>query len=376
MGAEDVQAKIDEIEAEMARTQKNKATNYHIGTLKAKLAKLKSELINGPGGKSAGTKNSERGFDVTKSGDTRIGLVGFPSVGKSTLLTALTGTRSEAAAYEFTTLTCIPGTMKYKGARIQVLDLPGIIEGAADGKGRGRQVISTARTCNLILIVLDSGKPVTHKKIIESELFNFGIRINQTPPEVKVIRKEQGGIGYQEMAKQTKGMSADVVRSVLKEYKISCAEVILREDITVDQFIDVIEGNRAYMPVLYVFNKIDSVTIEELDSLDQMPNYVPISSQNEWNLEELMEEIWHRCNMLRIYTKPKGQTPDYDEPVILHSEKNPTIEEFCNRLHRNLINEFSHAFVWGSSAKHQPQRCGRDHVLMDEDIVQLCKKSA
>ena len=87
-------------------------TNYHLGTLKAKLAKLRSELVNGPGGKSAGSKDAGRGFDVTKSGDTRIGLVGFPSVGKSTLLTTLTGTRSEAAAYEFTTLTCIPGTMK------------------------------------------------------------------------------------------------------------------------------------------------------------------------------------------------------------------------------------------------------------------------
>ena len=74
MGNEDVQKKIDEIEAEMARTQKNKATNYHLGTLKAKLAKLRSELINGPGGKSAGSKDSGRGFDVTKSGDTRIGL--------------------------------------------------------------------------------------------------------------------------------------------------------------------------------------------------------------------------------------------------------------------------------------------------------------
>ena len=85
-----------------------------MGTLKAKLAKLRSELVNGPGGKSAGSKDAGRGFDVTKSGDTRIGLVGFPSVGKSTLLTTLTGTRSEAAAYEFTTLTCIPGTMKCK----------------------------------------------------------------------------------------------------------------------------------------------------------------------------------------------------------------------------------------------------------------------
>lgn len=370
----EIQKKIDEIEAEMARTQKNKATNYHIGTLKAKIAKLRSELVNGPGGKASGTKNAERGFDVTKSGDTRIGLVGFPSVGKSTLLTALTGTRSEAAAYEFTTLTCIPGTMKYKGARIQVLDLPGIIEGAADGRGRGRQVISTARTCNLILIVLDAAKPLTHKKIIEAELFGFGIRINQTPPNVKIVKKENGGIGYQEMVAQTKGMNQDVCRLVLKEYKISCAEVILRDDITVDQFIDVIEGNRAYIPVLYVFNKIDSLTIEELDILDQMPNYVPISSAREWNLEELMQEIWDRCNMMRIYTKPKGQIPDYDEPVILHTEGNPTIEEFCNRLHKHLINDFSHALVWGRSAKHQPQRCGKDHCLEDEDIVQICKK--
>uniref|UniRef100_A0A7S3LHY3 OBG-type G domain-containing protein n=1 Tax=Amphora coffeiformis TaxID=265554 RepID=A0A7S3LHY3_9STRA len=238
----DIQAKINELEAEMARTQKNKATNYHLGTLKAKIAKLKSELVNGPGGKSAGSKDAGRGFDVTKSGDTRIGLVGFPSVGKSTLLTTLTGTRSEAAAYEFTTLTCIPGTMKYRGAKIQVLDLPGIIEGAADGRGRGRQVISTARTCNLILVVLDSGKPVTHKKIIEQELFSFGIRINQGPPDVKIVTKQSGGIGYQEVAKQTKGMNAEVARLVCKEYKISCAEIILREDITVDQFIDVIEG--------------------------------------------------------------------------------------------------------------------------------------
>ena len=159
-----------------------------------------------------------------------------------------------------------------KGARIQVLDLPGIIEGAAGGRGRGRQVISTARTCNLILVVLDSGKPVTHKKIIEQELFSFGIRINQEPPDIKFVKNDRGGgISYQEMVPQTKGMNADVARLVCKEYKISCAEIIVREDVTVDQFIDIIEGNRAYIPVLYVFNKIDAITIEELDILDQMP---------------------------------------------------------------------------------------------------------
>lgn len=85
-------------------------------------------------------------------------LAGFPSVGKSTLLTQLTGTKSETAAYEFTTLTCIPGVIHYNNAKIQLLDLPGIIEGAAEGKGRGRQVIAVAKSADLVLMVLDASK--------------------------------------------------------------------------------------------------------------------------------------------------------------------------------------------------------------------------
>jgi ribosome-interacting GTPase 1 len=81
--------KIAEIEAEMERTQKNKATSYHLGLLKAKLAKLKRELIEPAGGKKGGTAGE--GFEVSKSGDARVGMIGFPSVGKSTLLTKLTG---------------------------------------------------------------------------------------------------------------------------------------------------------------------------------------------------------------------------------------------------------------------------------------------
>lgn len=72
-------------------------------------------------------------------------IAGFPSVGKSTLLTALTGTKSEAAAYEFTTLTCIPGVIHYNEAKIQLLDLPGIIEGAAEGKGAPDQITLSCR---------------------------------------------------------------------------------------------------------------------------------------------------------------------------------------------------------------------------------------
>lgn len=96
-------------------------------------------------------------------------------------------------------MTCIPGVLQYKGSKIQLLDLPGIIEGAKDGKGRGKQVIAVARTCNLIIIVLDSTRPMQHKKIIEHELEGFGIRLNKGPPDIEFKKKDKGGITISRM---------------------------------------------------------------------------------------------------------------------------------------------------------------------------------
>ena len=75
-----------------------------------------------------------------------------------------------------------------------MLDLPGIIQGAKDGKGRGRQVIAVAKTCHLIFIVLDVNKPLTDKKVIENELEGFGIRINKEPPNIVFKKKDKGGV--------------------------------------------------------------------------------------------------------------------------------------------------------------------------------------
>ncbi|TKY85496.1 hypothetical protein EX895_005658 [Sporisorium graminicola] len=363
--------KIKEIEDEMNKTQKNKATSYHLGQLRAKLAKLKRELITPSGGGGGGPGI---GFDVAKTGVASVGFVGFPSVGKSTLMSGLTGTQSEAAAYEFTTLTSVPGTMKVHGAPIQIIDLPGIIEGAKDGKGRGRQVIAVARTCNLIFIVLDVGKPLKDKAIIENELEGFGIRLNKKPPNIVVRKKEKGGIAITNTVPLTK-LDHDEVKAVLSEYRISNADVSFRQDANIEELIDVIEGNRIYVPAIYVLNKIDSISIEELDLLYKIPNSVPISSQHWWNVDdELVEKMWHELSLVRVYTKPKKASPDYTSPVVLKTGRS-TVEDFCNAIHKDIIKQFKFAMVYGASAKHpKGQRVGADHVLADEDVVTIFKK--
>lgn len=134
---------------------------------------------------------------------------------------------SEVAAYEFTTLTTVPGCIKYKGAKIQLLDLPGIIEGAKDGKGRGRQVIAVARTCNLIFMVLDVLKPLHHKRLLEHELEGFGLRLNKQPPNIYYKRKDKGGINLTATVNQSE-LDLDTVKTILSEYRIHNADITLK----------------------------------------------------------------------------------------------------------------------------------------------------
>ncbi|GAX11190.1 uncharacterized protein FisN_9Hh286 [Fistulifera solaris] len=381
-----VMEKIKEIEAEMARTQKNKATNYHLGTLKAKLAKLRSELFLEQSGGGGG--GSGEGFSVARNGDARVALIGFPSVGKSSLLSGLTTTESEAAGYEFTTLTCIPGVLNYKGSKIQVLDLPGIIEGAAHGAGRGKEVIAVARSADAILIVLDAGKEglQKHREILERELETVGIRLNEKPPDVTVSKRKTGGGGVRfasTVPQPHLGPEPEkVVTQILREYKITACDVLAREEITVDQLVDVVSGNREYKPCLYLYNKIDTVTIEEIDQLARMPHSIVGSVAEGFNIAGPMEDdllkqkIWEYLGLTRIYTKRKGSPPDLVEPVILSQiRKGTSVKSLCDNISSEMLRDFNYALVWGKSAKHAPQRCGLTHNLDDEDVVQIVPRT-
>lgn len=113
----------------------------------------------------------------------------------------------------------------------QLLDLPGIIEGAKDGKGRGRQVIAVARTCSLIFIVLDVLKPLGHKRLIEHELEGFGLRLNKQPPNITFRKKDKGGINFQttviERQGEEKHRELHVIRFVLNFVRLNYLFVYL-----------------------------------------------------------------------------------------------------------------------------------------------------
>jgi ribosome-interacting GTPase 1 len=363
-----IQEKIKRIEDDLHRTQVNKKTEHHIGLLRAKLAKLKREAEEA---KSRGGASS-LGFDVKKSGDATVVLIGLPSVGKSTLLNSLTNAKSKVAAYQFTTLTVVPGVLEFKGARIQILDLPGIIQGASSGKGLGKRVLSVARSADLILFLLDVFQPEAYPLLV-NEIKSIGVRPGEKPPNVTIEKTGNGGVSVVSQIKMTK-MSEELVKDILRVYDLHHARVMIREDVSDEQLIDVLVGTRTYPKSLAVMNKIDLVNagfINEIRSRMGI-DFVPISADAGINIEALKEQIFQKLDFIRIFMRPKGEETDYEEPMIVRNGS--LILDICNKVHRNLKDEFRYAQVWGSSVKFPGQRVGISHRLMDGDVLTLISK--
>ncbi len=360
--------KIEAIQEEMHRTQVNKHTEHHLGLLKAKIARLKreEEAEKGRGG------GSSFSYAVKRSGDATVVLIGLPSVGKSTLVNRLTNTKSKVAGYHFTTLTVVPGMMEYKGARIQILDLPGIIKGASSGKGLGRKVLSVVRSADLILFIVEVNQP-NALSVLKEEVRNIGIRPDEPRPKLVIEKTSSNGIFINAAVKMTK-MTVDTVKKVLQEFDVDNARVLVNEDVSYDQLIDVLLQNRKYVSTLTVMNKIDLVSPDYLNELKSEVDYdfIPISADANLNIDPLKEKIYEKLNLIRVFMRPRGEETDYEKPMIV--KNNASVLDVCNKVHREMKNTLRYAQIYGKSAKYNGQKVGITHRLMDEDIITLVTK--
>lgn len=355
---------IKEIEKQIAETKYNKKTQHAIGIMKAKIAKLKErQEARSSGGGGGGT-----GYSVSKSGDGTVILLGYPSVGKSSLLNKITDAKSEVGAFAFTTLTVVPGTMKYKDAQIQVLDVPGIVAGAASGKGRGREVLSTMHNADLVLVILDATNPEAFDSIMK-EVRDAKIRVNQDKPDVRIVKTARGGVDYGATLKLSK-IDQKTVERVLQEFRLNNCSIVIREDIDVDQLIDVIEANKVYVPGKVILSKVDLVSPEQVEEIKKnYPIDLCISTHSGLNIPELQDVIYDGLNFIRIYTKEQGKPADMNEPLIMQAGSK--IEDVCRKLHKDFVSKFKFSRIWGTSAKFPGQKQALKHVVQDKDIVEI-----
>ena len=190
------------------------------------------------------------------------------------------------------------------------------------------------KSSDLIMMVLDAQKGEEQKAKITRELEAVGIRLNKTKPAIMIKVNKTGGILFNASTKLTK-IDEKMVKNIMQEYKIHNAHVNFRGDYDVDDLIDVIEGNRKYVKCLYVYNKIDTISIEEVEDITNEETCVAISVHMKLGIDILREKIWDLLGMVRVYTKKKGQQPDFSDPLILtHGRHGITIKAAILQIHK------------------------------------------
>lgn len=355
MGIDD---QIQELEEKLEETPVNKATETERGRLKGRIAELKEQKQK----KQKGTGDTS-GYAVEKKGDATVALVGFPSVGKSTLLNKITNADSDTGAYEFTTLDVNPGMLQHKGANIQILDVPGLIGGAADGRGDGKQVLSVVRSADLILVMLDP-EEMREEQILE-EIYNVGIRMNESPPDMKVEKKGRGGIKISSTVDLD--IEEETLRQLMKQNGYTNANLTIREQMDLDRFIDGLMDNRKYIPGIVTVNKADMLDKDEWKEYEDEYDLL-FSAEEEKNLDQLKDMVFEKLGLMRIYMKEDGDV-DREEPLIL--EEGSTVEDALDELPGDMKERFKKAKVSGPSSKFPDQKVSEEHELMDEDVLEL-----
>jgi hypothetical protein len=335
---------IEAIEEEIRTTPHHKGTEHHIGRLRARLARLKDEELESSTRKGGGGGG---GYAVKKQGDATIVLVGPPSAGKSTLINKLTNAESKVAPYAFTTVTVVPGMMVYQNAYIQILDIPGLIEGAMEGKGEGKRVLSVARGADLLVIMTDTER-ADLLSTMEKELHGAGIRINQKRPEVLVDKKPGGGVILHTNIRQD--LDKETIKEIAQEFGIKNGDITLKETVTIDSLIDVFSSSRVYIPAIFVVNKVD---LHDISHVSGEGEVMPISAQEGIGLENFKERVWKALGLARVYLVGPDEKPNYENPIIMR--KGQTLKEVAEKIGPDFASDKKLAKIWGEGAQFPGQ---------------------
>lgn len=339
-----IDQQITDIEEILRKTPHHKATNGFIGAMRAKIARLRDkeiESVTKGGGGGGG------GFTVKKQGDATVVLVGPPSAGKSTLINQLTNAESKVAPYAFTTVTVVPGMLKYRDAYIQILDIPGLIEGAKEGKGKGKEVLSVAKGADLLIIMTDVTRVDAFANMIK-ELTGVGIRINELRPKVMIDKRVDGGLEVFSNFKQS--TDKNTIKEIAREYGIKNGVITIQEKISLERLFDAFSINRVYVPALFVINKVD-MDPDYKNKIDG--EYVAISADRKEGVDNLINKIWNALQFVTVHLVKPDQELGHGDPIVMKTGE--SIMDVANKIGTEFATKQKLVKIWGTGSKFAGQ---------------------
>jgi small GTP-binding protein len=237
---------------------------------------------------------------VRREGVSQIALVGPPNVGKSSLLQALSRIQIKTGDYAFTTLRPVPALTLIKSVPVQIVELPGLIGGAAEDRGGGRALLGVLRGADGIVYCHDASAPVEPLLQVRAEVIGAGIDL----PSILAATKS---------------------------------------------------------------DEVDASAIERLRTAFSGTDVLAVSVLDDESLRLFRDAVWRLTGLIRVFTRRPGSSEA--DPMAL--EPGATVAEVAAKLHNDLRTECRGARVWGPSAKFDGQRVGREHVVEEDDVLEV-----
>ena len=365
--------KLAALQEMLATAPKHKAAEHQLMELKKKISEIKKSIEKERVQAKKSAAHPE--FSVKKEGNAQVVFVGFPNIGKSTLLSKITNARPKVANYAFTTLVPNIGILEVNGVKIQTVDLPGLIEGAAEGKGSARALLAVVRNADGIIMMatLERDPAIQVEKML-NELNKARIYVNEERPKVDIRPNTTGGIII-EGANLLKNTNLETVKELCRSMGHSSAVLTIKdENVGLAGIAKALDTGSEYKKGLVICTKKDIARFSGNDIPRKNPlfkkEHVLEISQDD-DLRYLGEKIFERLNLIRIYTKKPDEQPKMDQPMVLR--KGTTVIEACRSIHKELAKNFKYARLWGS-AKFPGQRVSPDYPLHEGDIMEVHTK--
>ncbi len=305
--------KVKFLEEMLSTIPKHKGTDHLRADLRKKLSKFKAATTS-----KKVSKKQVSPYHINKEGAGQIVIIGCTNAGKSSLVQSQTNAEPEVSEVPFTTWSPTPGMMQIENIQVQLIDTPPFSEEYIDP-----EFLNLIRRVNLVLIMLDL----------------------HTDPVQQL----------------------DFIYKKLQENRI--APQHLEGTVEAEDFL-------LYVPSLVVVNKYDSEEYEEhyqifKQLLDREYPMLPLSTKTGHNMDFFKQTIFDLLGVIRVYSKAPGKDPDFTAPFVL--EKGTLLEDFAGKVHKDFQDNLKSARIWGTSADFEGQLVSRDHVLEDEDVVELQK---
>ena len=297
--------------------------------------------------------------------------------GKSSLLNEIA--QSEAAkvgSYPFTTVKPEVGSVTATGARLQLVELPALVEGSVRGEMSGKLVLAGIRNADCVIVTIDLSKdPIKQFQLIMSELHKGKIRLNVLKPPITIEKVGSGNIQvFNDHFFEGEGKEA--VIEIMRGNGYLNAIVRFHDSVTVDQFLDALDSSISYLPALIVATKGDiegskqnyNKLLEFITNSNLNIQVIPTSVSQKEGFKGLEETIFTQLGKIRVFTRnTKGDISE--RPIILN--KGSTVENAVEVLSKKMLKFFRFTRVWGKSATFDGEKIGLDRVLQDGDVIQV-----